>query len=168
MRKVIVVAALIMVLAGCTSSNDSAGSATGPGQPGSGASIDPAKADAVAKVVRDMMATEHLKAVLLRVTIDGQDLITQAFGESMTGVPANTDMHFRNGAVAISYMSTLLLQLVDEKKVSLDDKVSPWLPDIPHTDRVTLGQLAQMTSGYVDFEQAPAFTAANYAQPFKQ
>jgi CubicO group peptidase (beta-lactamase class C family) len=69
----------------------------------------------------------------------------------MTGVPATTDMHFRNGAVAISYVSTLLLQLVDEKKVSLDDKVSKWLPDIPYSDQVTLGQLAQMTSGYVDY-----------------
>jgi hypothetical protein len=29
--------------------------------------------------------------------------------------------------------------------------VSKWLPDIPHTDKVTLGQLAQMTSGYVDY-----------------
>ncbi|GAA3102348.1 serine hydrolase domain-containing protein [Pseudonocardia yunnanensis] len=163
MRKAIVVVALVVLLAGCTSSNNSAGSATAPGT-----SIDPVKADAVVKVVRDMMATEHLRAVLVRVTIDGQDLITQAFGESMTGVPATTDMHFRNGAVAISYMSTLLLQLVDEKKVSLDDKVSTWLPDIPHTDRVTLGQLAQMTSGYVDFVQEPAFIAATYAQPFKQ
>jgi CubicO group peptidase (beta-lactamase class C family) len=171
MRKVIVVAALVVLLAGCTSTNNTASDGTARGAPGQtspGASIDPGKADAVVKVVRDMMTTEHLRAVLVRVTIDGQDLITQAFGESMTGVPAATDMHFRNGAVAISYMSTLLLRLVDEKKVGLDDKVSTWLPNIPHTDRVTLGQLAQMTSGYVDFEQTPAFTAANYAQPFKQ
>ena len=40
-------------------------------------------------------------------------------------------MHFRNGAVAISYVSTLLLILVDEKKVSLDDKLSKWLPEVP-------------------------------------
>ncbi len=69
----------------------------------------------------------------------------------MTAVPATTNMHFRNGAVAISYVSTLLLILVDEKKVSLDDKLSKWLPDVPNADRVTLGQLAQMTSGYVDY-----------------
>jgi CubicO group peptidase (beta-lactamase class C family) len=171
MRRIILVTALVALLAGCTSTNDTASHGTAPGAPGqtsSGASADPGKADAVVKVVRDMMATEHLRAVLVRVTIDGQDVVTQAFGESMTGVPATTDMHFRNGAVAISYMSTLLLQLVDEKRVRLDDKVSTWLPDIPHTDRVTLGQLAQMTSGYVDFEQTPALTAANYAQPFKQ
>jgi CubicO group peptidase (beta-lactamase class C family) len=47
-------------------------------------------------------------------------------------------MHFRNGAVVISYVATLLLQLVDEKKVSLDDKASKWLPDIPYTDQITV------------------------------
>jgi len=105
--------------------------------------------------------------VLVQVTIDGQQVVSQAVGESMTGVPATTDMHFRNGAVAESYMSTLLLMLVDEKKVSLDDNVAKWLPDLPHADDVTLGQFVQMTCGYVDYEQLPEFTAANYAEPFK-
>ena len=97
------------------------------------------------------MKARHLRAVIVRVTVDGKEIITKAYGESMTGVPATVDMHFRNGAVAISYVSTLLLMLVDEKKVSLDDKASKWVPEIPHSDEVTLGQLAQMTSGYTDF-----------------
>ena len=96
-------------------------------------------------------------------------MVTQAVGDSMTGVPASTDMHFRNGAVAISYVSTLLLRLVDEKKLSLDDKLSKWLPDFPNAQRVTLGQLAQMTSGYPDYvignEQ---FENELYANPFQQ
>ena len=37
------------------------------------------------------------------------------------------------------------------RRSRLDDKLSKWLPDVPHADRVTLGQLAQMTSGYVDY-----------------
>src|SRR4029077_20073985 len=109
-------------------------------------SADATRADAVMRIVRDTMAQAHLKAAIVRVTVDGKEVVTQAVGESMTGVPANTAMHFRNGAVAISYVATLLLKLVDEKKVSLDDKLSKWLPEIPHADRVTLGQLAQMTS----------------------
>ena len=76
-------------------------------------------------------------------------------------------MHFRNGAVAISYVSTLLLELVDEQKVSLDDKVSRWLPQIPHSDEVTLGQLAQMTSGIVDYVTAPELSEELYADPFR-
>ena len=87
----------------------------------------------------------------------------------MTGVPATTNMHFRNGAVAISYVSTLLLKLVDEQKVSLDDKLSKFLPEIPHADRVTLGQLAQMTSGYVDYVIGNTkMNDALYADPFRR
>jgi CubicO group peptidase (beta-lactamase class C family) len=129
---------------------------------------DTAKADAVMRIVRDTMAQEHLKAVIVRVTIDGKEVVTQALGESMTGVPATTAMHFRNGAVAISYVSTLLLKLVDEKKVGLDDKLSKWLPEIPNADRVTLRQLAQMTSGYVDYVIGnTAMNEALYANPFR-
>ncbi len=95
--------------------------------------------------------------------------MTQAVGDSMTGVPAHTNMHFRNGAVAISYVSTLLLKLVDEKKVSLEDKLAKWLPGFPHADRVTLGQLAQMTSGYPDYVIGnDAFINELYANPFRQ
>jgi CubicO group peptidase (beta-lactamase class C family) len=122
----------------------------------------------VMQVVDQFSQENHLKAALVRVTRGDEVIVNEAIGESMTGVPATTDVHFRNGAVAISYMSTLLLILVDEGKVSLDEKVSIWLPDIPHAGEVNLGQLAQMTSGYVDFESTPELTAAQYADPFKQ
>jgi CubicO group peptidase (beta-lactamase class C family) len=132
-------------------------------------STDPAMADAITKVIETDMKQRHLRSVILRVTIDGKEIITRAWGESMTGVPATTDMHWRNGAIAISYVSTLLLQLVDEKKVSLDDKASKWVPEIAHSDEVTLGQLAQMTSGYTDYvignEQVDKQL---YADPFHQ
>jgi CubicO group peptidase (beta-lactamase class C family) len=131
--------------------------------------VDTAKVDAVMKIVTDTMAEQHLKAVILRVSIDGLELLTRAVGESMTGVPATPAMHFRNGAVAISYVSTLLLRLVDKGRVSLDDKLSKWLPEVPNADRVTLGQLAQMTSGYVDYVIGNTeFNAAIYRDPFKQ
>ncbi len=113
------------------------------------------------------MTTGHLRSVIVRVTRDGKEVVTAALGESMTGVPATTDMHFRNGAVAISYVATALLQLVDAGTVSLDDKVSRWLPDLPHADEVTLGQLAQMTSGYPDYVQQPAFLSTLQAEPFR-
>lgn len=130
---------------------------------------DSAQADAILRIVRNRMASDHLRAVLVRVTIDGQDVVTEALGESMTGVPATRDMHVRNGAIAISYVATLLLQLVDEKRVSLDDKLSRWLPEIPNAHRVTLGQLARMTSGYRDYVIGnPAFEQTVYANPFRQ
>ena len=154
-------ASLILVLsmlAGC-----------GPRPSTPAGSADRAKADAVMRVVRDTITQAHLRAVIIRVTVDGKEIVTQAVGDSMTGVPASTDMHFRNGAVAISYVSTLLLRLVDEKKVSLDDRLSKWLPDFPHAERVTLGQLAQMTAGYPDYVIGnDQFANELYANPFRQ
>lgn len=62
------------------------------------------------------------------MTSGGKDVYTGALGYSMTGVPATPAMHFRNGAMAFTYMSTMLMELVDRKKVTLDDKVSKWFP----------------------------------------
>ncbi len=128
-----------------------------------------AQTDTIAAIVRDTMATEHLRSAIVRVTVDGKQVISEAFGESMTGVPASTDMHFRNGAVAISYVSTLLLVLVDENKVALEDTLAEYLPEVPHADKVTLRQLAQMTSGYPDYVIGnQAFEAELYENPFRQ
>ena len=102
-------------------------------------------------LIRDAVAHHGIKATIVQVTVAGRPVITKAYGQSMTGVPATTRMHFRNGAVAISYMSTLLLRLVDERKVKLDDKVSKWLPRLRDAHRVTLRMLAAMTAGYHDF-----------------
>ncbi len=160
-RRLLTVVSAFVVLTGCALP-----AAPPPSPP---PTTDAAEADAVVRIVEATMAEQHLKAVILRVSVQGQELLTRAFGESMTGVPATTAMHFRNGAVAISYVSTLLLRLVDQGKVSLDDKLSKWLPDTPNSDRVTLGQLAQMTSGYVDYVIGNTeFNEALYEDPFRQ
>lgn len=126
------------------------------------------QADAILAIARDIMEQQDAKAVILRVAIDGQEIVTAALGESMTGVPATTDMSFRNGAVAIFYMTTLLLRLVDQGVVTLDDPLSNWLPELPDSDAVTLRMLANMTSGYRDFEQSPKMDERLYANPFGQ
>lgn len=149
----------LSLLAGCSAADE----------PQNPARPDSAAADTVSRIVEDAMERGHLKAVIIRVTEDGREVLTRAFGESMTGVPATPAMHFRNGAVAISYVATLLLKLVEQNTVHLDDKLSTWLPDTPHADQVTLGQLAQMTSGYADFVIGnEEFQKAYYANPFRQ
>ena len=58
--------------------------------------------------------------------------------------------------------------LAEQNQLSLQDKVSRWLPDLRYADQVTVGQLARMTSGYADFVADPAMAEAQYAQPFRQ
>jgi CubicO group peptidase (beta-lactamase class C family) len=127
---------------------------------------DDATATAVADVVNQKMDEWHLKGVIVKVTKGGRVLAEQAFGETMDGVPATTDMNFRNGAVAFAYVSNLLLQFVDEGRVSLDDTIERWAPDLPEADKVTLKMLTNQTTGYPDYETDPKWLAAFNADPF--
>lgn len=129
--------------------------------------IDDAKAR-IEAIIREGMAKNDLKAVLAGVAFDGRPLLVEAWGESMTGVPATPDMHFRNGAVAIAYMGIVLLQLHDKGVLSLDDTLSKWFPNYPKADRVTLKMLINGTSGYADYVTDQTFIDRFYADPFRQ
>ena len=122
----------------------------------------------IAAIVQKAMKADHLNAAIFRVTVDGKPVVTGAFGTSMTGVPATTAMHFRNGSVAFSYLTTLLMEFVDEHKISLNDKVARWLPTLPEANQVTVKMLANMTSGYPDYVSDPKFIAEFYQNPFHQ
>src|SRR6476646_7063192 len=124
------------------------------------------QASAITAIVQKAMKTEHLRAVIVKVTQGDEVVISQAFGESVTGVPATTAMHFPNGAVAFAYLGTLLMEFVDEHKVKLDDTIERWMPDLPEANKVTLKMLANQTPGYPDFETDPKWLAAWTADPF--
>ncbi len=122
----------------------------------------------IQNVVRNFMAKNHLKAVIVQVRSNGSSAYSGAFGDSMTGVPATADMHFRNGALAFTYMATLLLEFVDQKRVTLDTKLSAFFPNLPRANRITLKDLAQMTSGYADYVYQNSLQDAFYRDPFRQ
>ena len=124
------------------------------------------QSSAIATIIQKAMKTEHLRAVIVKVTQGDKVITSQAFGESMTGVPATTAMHFRNGAVAFAYLGTLLMEFVDEHKVKLDDTIDHWMPTLPEANKVTLKMLANQTSGYPDYETDPKWLAAFIADPF--
>jgi CubicO group peptidase (beta-lactamase class C family) len=132
------------------------------------ARAEPNTASTVESIARNFVARNHLRAVIIEVRENGIDLYKGALGESMTGVPATADMHFRNGALAFTYMATLLLELVDQKKVSLDSKLSAYFPELPNADRITLRNLAQMTSGYADYVYQPEMLNGLQRDPFRQ
>jgi CubicO group peptidase (beta-lactamase class C family) len=132
------------------------------------AAADTPSAATIQNVARSSMAENHFKAVIVQVRSNGTDVYTGAFGDSMAGVPATPDMHFRNGALAFTYMATLLLEFVDQKKVTLDTKLSDYFPELPNAERITLRNLAQMTSGYADYVYQRETILGTYRDPFRQ
>lgn len=123
---------------------------------------------AIKSIASDAMKRYELKSIIVQVTSDGRNVYTGALGESMTGVPATADMHFRAGAMAFTYLSTMLMELVDQGKVKLDDKLSKFFPNLPEVDRITLKNLANMTSGYADYVYQPEVLQNVVFEPFRQ
>jgi D-alanyl-D-alanine carboxypeptidase len=113
------------------------------------------------------MAKHPLKAVLIGIAVGDAASWLAARGEMMTGVPATPDMRFRNGAVAITYLGTLLLRLSEQGVVALDDPVAKWFPNYPKADAVTLEMLIRGTSGYADYVTDEGFLKALYNEPFR-
>src|SRR4030095_5509026 len=79
-----------------------------PAESSKSASYDQEKQISIVKsVTRDAMKDYNLKALIAQVTVEGRQVYTEALGESMSGVSATPAMHFRNGAMAFTYIATI-------------------------------------------------------------
>ena len=171
-RVSIALATTAVLFAGACSTDQPAPESSGTGgtQP-SGSQLppgDPTLAATVEGIARDAMGQYQLKSMIVRVTMDGTDVYTGALGESMTGVPATPDMHFRNGAFSYAYLGYITAQLAAEGVFSLDDTIDAWVPELPRADQVTVGDLPHSTSGYSDYVYSEEVGDVTYLDPFRQ
>ncbi|WP_336084012.1 serine hydrolase domain-containing protein [Nocardia sp. SSK8] len=66
---------------------------------------------------------------------------------------------FRIGSVTKTFVATVVLQLVDEGRITLDAPIAAQLPDaIPGGDRMTVRQLMNHTSGLYDYMKEPGLS----------
>jgi D-alanyl-D-alanine carboxypeptidase len=90
----------------------------------------------------------------------GETVYEHAYGEGRSGTPATPAMRYAIGSVSKQFTATAILLLAEEGKLSLDDKVARWFPELTRAGEVTLRQLLSMTSGYQDYwPQDYVFTA---------
>lgn len=82
-----------------------------------------------------------------------------------TGAPMQVGMHTRIGSVTKTFTGTALMQLAEAGKLSLDDTIGMYIDDVPNGDRITLRQLANMTSGLLSYTLTDAFQDDLFGQP---
>lgn len=170
-RLAVTAAALAMFVVGCssqTTADSGADRSVAANQSSPTGSASAATRAAIEAAIADSMAQYHLKALIVRVTIDGQDVYTTAVGDSMTGVPATPQMKFRNGAFAFTYIGQIFAKLSDQGRVSLDDKLATWYPDYPQASEISVRNLLNMTSGYADYVRQPELVDMVQDDPFRQ
>ncbi|ALG08638.1 serine hydrolase domain-containing protein [Kibdelosporangium phytohabitans] len=83
-------------------------------------------------------------------------LVQAGLGDRFAGVPADATAKFRIGSNTKAFISTVLLQLESEGKLSLDDTVAKWLPNAVRANghdgtKISVRQLLNHTSGLPEY-----------------
>ncbi|WP_055490031.1 serine hydrolase [Streptomyces sp. TP-A0356] len=87
---------------------------------------------------------------------------TSGVGDLRTGTPRSTEDRYRVGSITKTFVSTVLLQLEAEGRLSLDDTVEKWLPGVirghGHDGRlITVRRLLNHTSGIFNYTADDTF-----------
>jgi D-alanyl-D-alanine carboxypeptidase len=115
------------------------------------ASIDKAAAAAV--------ASGESPGLQVAVFKDGNAVLVKSYGSANLEqrVPVSNDSVFRIGSVTKQFTAVALLLLVEEGKVSLQDKLSKYYPNFPRADDITLEEMLHHTSGIYNYTSEPNF-----------
>lgn len=83
---------------------------------------------------------------------DGAVVLDKGYGQSQLGpdVAAAPETAFSIGSITKQFVASIVLQLADQKKLSLDDKVAKYFPDLTRARDITLYDLMTHVSGYRD------------------
>jgi D-alanyl-D-alanine carboxypeptidase len=76
-----------------------------------------------------------------------------------------TDVHYRIASVTKTFTAQAVLRLADQGRLSLDDPLDKYVPDIPHGDEITVHHLLGMRGGVYDFVADEGFMARYVADP---
>lgn len=106
----------------------------------------------------DKLATEALKksgvpSASVVVVKNGQIAYVTAYGEARLHpkTAANPGMRYSIGSISKQFTAAAILLLQEQGKLTLDDKVSKFIPDLTRADEVNIRQLLSHTSGYQDY-----------------
>ena len=105
------------------------------------------------KVAHDALAKTGVPSASVAVVNDGQIAYLHAYGDARLEpeTPAKPEMRYSIGSVSKQFTAAAILLLQEQGKLSLDDKVSKFIPDLTRANEVTIRQLLSHTSGYQDF-----------------
>jgi D-alanyl-D-alanine carboxypeptidase len=68
-------------------------------------------------------------------------------------------------SITKTFTATLVLQLRDQQRLTLDDRLARWFPRIDRSDRISLRQLLNHTAGIPDYGRLDAYHDAVRASP---
>ncbi|WP_405494363.1 serine hydrolase domain-containing protein [Nocardia sp. NBC_00511] len=149
----------VVLAAGLAFATACGSSDSGTKEPGYAATLRPI----IEKLMKDNVIPGAV--VVVKSPKDGD--WTAEFGTGTIGKddPLTADDYFRIGSNTKTMTVTVLMQLAQEGKLSLDDPIGKYRQGVPNGDRITLAQLAEMRSGLFSYTFDPAFNASLDNEP---
>jgi D-alanyl-D-alanine carboxypeptidase len=130
--------------------------------------VGPPRAPGLQGLVDSLAGAWNLPGLVVAVRRSGDEPSVVATGraELATGRRMTPLDRFRVGSLTKPMVATVILQLADEGRLSLDDSLVRFLPGtLPDGDRVTLRHLLNHTSGIGDYVNDPGFIDAAFLNP---
>jgi CubicO group peptidase (beta-lactamase class C family) len=112
-----------------------------------------ATADRIDAIANQALADTGAPSDSVAVVKDGKIAYVKAYGNARLepATAASPEMRYSIGSVSKQFLAGALLLLVQEGKLSLDDRVGRFLPSLTRASDITLRQLLSHTSGYQDY-----------------
>jgi len=115
--------------------------------------LTPAEQAQVDSAAMQVLAGTGAPSASVAIVRGGQIVYEHAYGRGRIDpdVPATTAMRYAIGSNSKQFCATAILMLAEDHKLSLDDHVSRWFPQLTRANEITIRELLSMTSGYQDF-----------------
>lgn len=104
-------------------------------------------------VVTDALTRSGVPSASIAVVKDGQIVYVKAYGDAKLEpkTAATSSMRYSIGSISKQFTAAAILLLQEQGKLSLDDKVGKYVPDLTRANEITIRQLLSHTSGYQDY-----------------
>jgi D-alanyl-D-alanine carboxypeptidase len=108
---------------------------------------------------------QGIVGITVSVCEPGRGQLMKSYGKAdlATGEALTPQHNFRIGSITKTVVATAVLELVDMKRLSLDDKVSKFVTGVPNGELISVRQLLNMTSGLYEFSLDPLVAGAYYS-----
>src|SRR3954468_12080992 len=115
--------------------------------------LTPAMRARIDTIVIQEMTARGAPSVSFAIVQNGAIAYANAFGTARLApaLKATPSMRYSIGSVSKQITATAILMLAEQGKLSLDDPVGRFVPNLTRGNDVTTRQILSMTSGYQDF-----------------
>ena len=109
----------------------------------------------------DLLAQSNKAMGSVAISKEGKVLYSRAIGFSGTKngkkVPANTYTKYRIGSITKMFTAVMIMQLIEEKKLTLNTPLSKFFRKIPNAKNITIEHLLKHQSGIFNFTSDPEY-----------